>query len=526
MRARLGLSAKGWTHPNLLKIFSFLLCCQCVLTVPAIGQSLREAMIAAYRNNPLLQSQRLQTRAVDEHVPQALSGYRPKVSGEGFYGITSRDAKEPRVDQDAAETYGYSLKVEQPLFDGFRTRNSVREAESKVRGSRHDLRAKENDLLFETASVYFDVLRAEGNLLYRRKALTAMRRELVGAQERVRRGQSSITDLEQSRQRAALARSEKKKAAAELRVSQLRFVRITAIKPRSLRMVRLPTPHLPRSLRQAINLAETNSPIIGSADSRTEAARHAANRARGELLPSATIVGIYDRSFNSSTGYRDEEASSVVGRIRVPLFQGGQVYSRVRQAKSRAASLDRAASAAKLRVGEAVGAAWTEFKTARQRLSIESESVKAGERALAGVKEEHQAGRRTLLDVLDAERELVDARIRLLSTKRDLQVGAYALLRATGSLTVGNLYPGAERYDPKAHYRAVRKRWWGVQVPTSENTVFLGREILNSPHATYSDTEKSHIGLSSQTATAGQTLRSNSWQAKVSKRQKLPRQQE
>ncbi|MEL6871988.1 MAG: TolC family outer membrane protein, partial [Pseudomonadota bacterium] len=415
----------------------------------AIGRS------SAYRDNPGLQSERFRARATDERVPEALSGYRPKAYGEAFYGYTSLNRKGSELgrERDRDTTYGYNATIEQPIFDGFRTRNGVREAESEVRAAHQDLRARENEVLLQTATAYFDVLADEGIVLYRRKSLTALRRELVGARSRLERGRITVTDLEQLKQRTALARSDLEKASARERISALRFTRVTGRKAASLRMPRLPSRHLPKSLRAAARIAEANSPIIAAAALRHDAAKHAVNKIRGELLPDARIVGSYDRSFNETGAYPDEEAASIVGRVRVPLYQGGAVSARVRQAKSSAAGRDREIQDARLRIGEAVGAAWTEFKTARRRLGTDRLAVKAGEKALSSIREEERGGQRSVIDVLDAERELVNARIRLLNTRRDVHVSAYALLRAIGELTIKKMAPGVEQYDAKAHYR-------------------------------------------------------------------------
>ena len=156
------------------------------------AQTLSEAFIAAYRNNPGLQSQRLQAREVDEMVPEALSGYRPKVFGDAFYGATRRDGTDLRRGHLSNETYGYSAKVEQPLFDGFRTRNNISEAEAEVRAAHQNVRARQSEVLLQTATSYFDVLRDEGVVLYRRQTLTALRRELIGARDRLGRCQRHL----------------------------------------------------------------------------------------------------------------------------------------------------------------------------------------------------------------------------------------------------------------------------------------------------------------------------------------------
>jgi len=439
----------------------------------AEAQSLKNAMIAAYRHNPGLQSQRYKARASDEAVPRALSGYRPRLVGDAYYGGTT-DRHAIGGPGSLQQTYGYGLKIEQPLFDGFQTRNGVLEAEAGVRASRHELKARENEILLQTAGAYLDVLRDEGIVLYRRKSLTSLKRELVAARERLGRGQVTQTDLEQARQRLSIAQSDLAKATGALEVSGLRFARIVGEAPRSLHLPGLPRRLMPANRRAAAEQALGESPIIAAAREKLEAAGHAVERVRGELLPSATLAGGYDRASNPSGTLRDEDGFSIMGRLRVPLYQGGEVSARVRQARQSASVLDREAEDVRLVVGEAVGAAWAELTTAKEREKLEEAAIDAAEKALAGVREEQRHGQRTLVAVLDAERELVEARIRILNTRRDLHVSAYALLRAIGNLTVASIAPDAEQYDPRAYYRQVRNKWWGTSTPDAGGDGFLG----------------------------------------------------
>ncbi|MEO1205703.1 MAG: TolC family outer membrane protein [Pseudomonadota bacterium] len=445
---------------------------------PANAVSLREAFAAAYAHNASLQAERYKTRASDDGVSRALSGYRPRVNADGFYGGASNDSA-GRTSAAASpgssfsESYGYGVTIEQPLFDGFKTHYAVAEAEATVRASREDLRAAENEILFQTASAYLDVLRDEGITLYRRKTLNSLKRFLLGIEEQFEREQVTLTDVEQARLRVATAKSDLDGSKAQLRISQLRFARITQRPPEGLAMPHLPV-SLPDSLETAQEIALYESPIIAAAGEKRAAATQAIGKTRGELLPQAGLVAGYDRSFNDAQSSVDRVGFSVFGRVRVPLYQGGEVSARIRQAKNTAAGLDREAHAAVRSIDEAVGAAWAEFNAAQAKVASDKMAVAASERALKGVRDEQEFGRRTVLDVLDAERELINSRIRLLQSTRDHHVGAYLLLRSTGQLTIDRMAPGTETYDPGTYYRQVRNAWWGTTTPNGGGDGFLG----------------------------------------------------
>lgn len=442
-------------------------------TSPALALSLRDAFTAAYTHNASLQAERFKTRASDDGVSRALSGYRPRIHADAHYGGAS-----PRDDGTASrssfdETYGYGVTLEQPLFDGFKTHHGVQEAEANVRGSRADLVAAENEILFQTASAYMDVLRDEGIVLYRRKTMSSLKRFLLGIEEQFQREQVSTTDVAQARLRVATAKSDLDGSKAQLRISQLRFVKITQRSADGFQLPGLPAA-LPKSLRLAHELARDESPVIVAASEKYRAASEAVQKTRGELLPQAGLVAGYDKSFNATDTAVERDGFSVFGRVRMPLYQGGEVSARIRQAKNTAAGRDRETHAAVRRIDEAVGAAWAELKAARARVSSDKLAVRASESALKGVRDEQQFGRRTVLDVLDAERELITTRIRLLESTRDHHVAAYLLLRSIGFLTIERMAPGSDQYDPRGYYAHVRDSWWGTSTTHDGTNGFLG----------------------------------------------------
>jgi outer membrane protein len=445
-----------------------------LLAGSAKSETLVEAMTRAYRSNPSFHAERYKLRATDEEVARALSGWRPRVAANGFYGWRNQRHEADPSRTGSSDTYGYGLAIEQPLFDGFQTKHAVSQAESNVAAGRAELSAFENELLFQVAAVYLDVLREEGIVLFRRKSLAALKREVIGVTEQLARGQATATDLDQARLRASRAQSDLDQSTANLRVSELRYTRLTGRTPADLVMPVFPQARLPQTLDDAAARAERENPIIEAATLKHAAATHAVSRTRGELLPIASIVGSYDRSVNDSSTTLDRDGFSVVGRLRVPLYQRGEVSARVRQTHNIALQVEREGLDARSRIGEAVRAAWATLLSARARTKADEDAVEAGEKALEGIRTEQRHGRRSVIAVLDADRELVEARIRLLRTTRDLFVSAYALIRSTGRLTVAELAPGSSTYDPETHYRQVRNMWWGTSTPSTGDDALLG----------------------------------------------------
>ena len=162
------------------------------------------------------------------------------------------------------------------------------------------------------------------------------------------------------------------------------------------------------------------------------------------------------------TGDLDEvETTTVTGRLTVPIYEGGEVYARVRQAKHTHVSRLQEIEQIRTEVQEAVVAAWSQLQAARGQLQSDTVQVESNRTALAGVREEERVGQRTLLDVLNAEQELLNSEVALVTTRRNLVVAAYSVLSTIGKLDAATLGAASQVYDPEAHYFEVRRKWWG-----------------------------------------------------------------
>jgi outer membrane protein len=184
----------------------------------------------------------------------------------------------------------------------------------------------------------------------------------------------------------------------------------------------------------------------------------------GELLPTVSVQGTleHDESFNTSS---DPTSASITGRVTIPLYQGGVVSARVRQAKEQYGLRKIETDLARDQVRAAVATAWAQVDASRGAITAADEGIAAAEIALSGVQEEQRVGQRTTLDVLDAQEELLLARETLIVARRDLVVASFALLSAMGRLTAEALNLPTAVYDPSEHYTAVRDRWYGTRTP-------------------------------------------------------------
>jgi outer membrane protein len=185
----------------------------------------------------------------------------------------------------------------------------------------------------------------------------------------------------------------------------------------------------------------------------------------GELLPVVTLEAQYDKHFDESKSIDSIETTTVTGRVNVPFYQGGSVSARVRQAKETNNQLKKEVEDARLRVHADVIANWGILQSSGPAIVSAQAAVDANKIALTGVREEEKVGQRTTLDVLDAQRELLNSQIGLVTALRDRVVAEYSLYAAVGRMDAQTLGLSVPYYDPIEHYDTVKNKWFGLRPP-------------------------------------------------------------
>lgn len=437
--------------------------------VDARAETLNEALAAAYQYNPQLDAERARLRATDEEVTRARSGYRPVITGSADYNYQWNKASTSLGSaEQELKPGGYSIDAVQPLFNGFRTINSVNEQEANVRAGRETLRAVEQSVLLSAVTAYMDVVRDQAIVRLRENNVNVLSRELKATEDRFAVGEVTRTDVAQAQARRAGSVSALDLAKANLKTSRAVYERVVGHAPGGLVEPRGYERFLPNSLDEATRIGTHENPAVVNALYLEQAAKFGVDRIRGELLPSVQLEANYSDRFETSALTNESESATVTGRLTVPIYEGGEVYARVRQQKhihiSRLQEIEQARSESE----ESVVAAWSQLLAARAQVESDQSQVSANTTALTGVREEERVGQRTLLDVLNAEVELLNSQVQLVSTRRNVVVSSYTVLASVGRLDSVNLGFTSVSYDPEAHYQEVRRKPWGTSITHSD----------------------------------------------------------
>jgi len=298
--------------------------------------------------------------------------------------------------------------------------------------------------------------------------VNVLSRELKASQDRFAVGEVTRTDVAQAEARRADAVSRLDAARANLRTSRGAFQQVVGHAPQNLSWPAPPDNFLPESAAEAIRIGNNEDPLVVASLYREQAAKYLVEQIRGELLPTVQLEASYNDRFGSSKLINEVETSSVVGRAIIPIYEAGDVYARVRQAKQNHIGFLQQIEQVRTEQQQVLVAAWAQLEAARAQLESDRVAVEANKVALQGVREEEKVGQRTLLDVLNAELEYLNSQVSLESDRRNLVVAGYTVLGAMGRLDAAWIGAAAFVYDPVVHYKEVRSKWLGLSITHSD----------------------------------------------------------
>lgn len=432
-------------------------------SITVSAQSVEDAMAKAYINNPSLLSARAGLRGTDEGVPQALANWRPSVEitssvgAEVQRGNTSQDN---RSQSRRPKDLGVSLT--QPLFRGGRTLAATSGAENDVRAARASLLETEQSILLQAATAYLNVYRDEAVLELNRNNEEVLQRQLEATRDRFEVGEITRTDVHQAEARLARSVADRIQSEGDLETSRANYLNIVG-EPAG-RKSPLPAsepPGIPADSEEAVRIAVVNNPGVIAAEFSRRAAMDNVDEVWGELLPELNLTASSTRELETVSETSARTTHEVSLNLTIPIYQQGDVYSRLREARQSAAESTLEIDVERRDAAELATQAFESLLTARAQVQAFDTQIEANVVALEGVQREAAVGSRTVLDILDAEQELLNARVSHVRSQRDQFVALYELLSALGRLTAKDLGLTVDLYDPRQHYDEVRDKWFG-----------------------------------------------------------------
>ena len=429
-----------------------------LVSVPAQAESLSAALAAAYEANPDIAAQRAVVRQADEAVPQALTQARPSVGAQLTADQATLDAF-----QDNGRSYRAGIQVSQSLYRGGRTASATSAAENRILAARSRLRATENQIVLNTVTAYADVLRYARVVELNKSQVNVLERELQQSKDRFEVGDLTRTDVAQSQARLAVAQSNAVVAENQLAAAKQAYLRVVGHDPENLEPMP-PLPGIPENAGEALELARENAPGLLAARFDEAAARYDVTNAQQSRLPTVDgqVSGAYSYFEGGGGGANFVRQGGFITQdflvtATIPIWQRGNVGSQTRQLQQRRSQLLQAITSVERQTQESVINSLNQLRAARAVIVANKVAVDANTLAAEGVKQENQVGTRTIIEVLNAEQERLNAEVNLVTARREEQVAAYSLLAALGAAEAGALGVPVTIYDSTANAKRVRR---------------------------------------------------------------------
>jgi outer membrane protein len=437
---------------------------------PAGADTMEAALLRAYQTNPQLNAQRASVRATDENVPQALSGYRPKVtvtaSGGGqFTNQLTNGSSGKKIEEGPQGPHAVGATLTQTLFNGNQTANKTRAAESQVLGAREGLRLLEQSVLLAAATIYMDYLRDAAILEVQRSNTKVLEQTLRQTRDRYGAGLVTPTDVAQSQAQLAAGRTQELAAEATLATTRANFRRIIGNEPEQLAPASPVDRYLPETLQGAVDLGLAENPNVTAAMFGIDVNFLTVKVSEGALFPTVTLTASVQKTWQQTITQIRQFNASATAQVSVPIYQGGAEYSLIRQSKENLEQQRLNLEQVRDQARADLVTAWGQLLAAKAQIASSQAQVSASEIALTGTRREASVGQRTVLDVLNAQQALVNARVALVTAQHDRVVASYAVLSAVGRLSPKVLHLATPIYDPGVHYHQVRDDWLGVRTP-------------------------------------------------------------
>ena len=438
-----------------------------LFSLSAKADTIFDAMSEAYRTNPDLQAQRAYLRSVDENVAIAKSGFRPSVSLSGQYSDSNKDNQDNSTEKGGVST-SLGATVNQPLFSGFSTVNSVKAADSEARSEQYNLSDYEQQILLDVSEAYLNVVRDEAIVGLQKNNEKLLKKQLEETQERYRVGELTRTDVAQSKSSHAEAVANRIEAEGNLEVSKAIYKQVIGKNPQNLTEPDNIHKFLPSSFEKALQYTMDNNFALLQSKEALKSKEYTVKANYGALSPQLSAVGSASKNRNNPKHYGDPTSNidefSWGLNASIPLYDAGEDRARIRKSKYAKWQAQEGVLSAKRAAVSSVTSSWEAMTSYDAKIKALEEQVDANKIALNGVKKEESLGNRTIIDVLDAYQTLLNSQVDVVKARREYYLSAMQVMQAMGKLTAKNLKLNVDLYNAKQHYKDTRNKWLSTSI--------------------------------------------------------------
>tara|TARA_B100000959_G_scaffold255094_1_gene287224 strand:+ start:6063 stop:7346 length:1284 start_codon:yes stop_codon:yes gene_type:complete len=402
------------------------------------ADTLLDSLNSAYLNNSKLNAERASARASKEVKREALSEFLPTVTLEGY--VSEQENTNPGNDTNFRPAE-QSITVEQKIFQGF---GGVANLKKKQYGeilANFELKKIEQETLLAAAEAHANLVLDQKKININLINIDLLERQVETDQNRLAKGEISLTDLSQSEASLAGARAELITAQNELVTSKANFEKIIGKKPsKNIKEIKIIDLNLPKSLAAAYNISNSENPDLQIASLEYKKSKLDVIIAGSDLSPSATLSYKIAEQDDFSATIKDRTQQTVKATASWPLFAGGSNLFSLRESQELRNEKELLLEDAKKTNETNVASAWSNYQSSKSVLDSIELQVKAAEIANEGVTLEYESGsKRTTLEVIQSRTILLNSRINLANSEKNFLISKFKLLSAVGRLTAQQL---------------------------------------------------------------------------------------
>lgn len=440
-------------------IFIFLFFFKPTESETIINNDLKQSLEKLYQTNPELQYERELLKSKDELMPQALSEFRPKISGYYKKGKVDSNSQGFNIAQDNLRTETYKgVKLTQPIFDGGSSLSSIKEARNKIISQRFVLKQKEQEIFLDSIKTYADLATEQTNLFLKKKNLEVLKKRLELTKEQFDIGEVTLTDVSIAEARYLLAQSELIESEKNVDTLSAKFNFIFGANPNKPDIVLdYKQINLDKSLIE--KSSQKNNPRLNDIKYQIKSIQNEIEKLKRKRLPSLKLEG---EAYINEGYFRFDskrEVLSAFATVDIPLYQSGAASSKIRETRSKLLSLQSLLKKVKDEISYNLVSSKSLFDNSLSKIIAYKKQIKSNNIYLDGLKQEMQLGERTMLDLLDGEQELLQSELDLALSFKDLFIAYYQTLYHEGKLNAKNLSLAVNHYDVENNFNKVKGKW-------------------------------------------------------------------
>lgn len=404
-----------------------------LLTVPSLiqAETLEQAVAQMVKSNPEVRSSVYNVLGRNEEVKQARSGYLPTLDFSAGYGI--QELQEPI--EDTLHPQVYTLSLRQNLFRGFADINEVKRQEARVRSQAYRIQGTSDYVALRTSEVYLNVLRHQELLELAQENLQNHLRIADQIKLRSESGVSTTADSDQVDGRVALAQANVVVARTNLVDAENNYFAVVGHLPLSLSKPAAPEGVIPATLEEAEKLAVQSHPILKTAAEDLEARHKQHEVAAAPYWPDLDLE--VEQNWEEDFDVEGEEDNLIVMlRLRYNLFNGFKDSARRAETAHLIGEAREIRNNTERQVIESIRLSWMAYRAVLDRKGYLQQRVNSTQATADSYAQQFNFGKRTLLDVLDTEAEVIDAKQAMVNAEYDGLYSQYRIINGLGSLVV------------------------------------------------------------------------------------------